>query len=74
MTYIRRLVKFIIWNWPFGYVCQFPYGAGSVGLTKNLWVVSFDDVSSDALPLNYVRQELVDKFEQELAKKWWNKP
>ena len=66
---IRKLRRkfFDIWmKVPYGYLLRFKGDGGTITVTKNLYVIVSDGSSSDALPLNFCSQELVDVVEQKL--------
>lgn len=53
---------------PFGSICSFEYGKQKISVTKNLWVIVSDGKSSDALPINFVSQQLVSAIEAEMTR------
>lgn len=62
---IRKLIKnarsTVMGVWlgiPFGNICSFKNGTNTITLKKNLWVIISDGRSSDALPINFVSQEM----------------
>lgn len=71
-------VRWFIAHWPFGYLCDFEWDTqGRIRVTKQLWVIVGDkkkDGSTDALPLVYCSQALVDRVAEELGKKWYAPP
>lgn len=47
---------------PFGNICSLKNGANTITLKKNLWVIVSDGKSSDAMPINFVSQEMQMKI------------
>lgn len=69
---IKAFARFFIMAWPFGVLCKIDNGHGETyTVTKSLWVIVSDGSSSDALPLNFCSQELVDRVVAELSSRWW---
>lgn len=74
MTIIRRIRRW--WDWleinrhkPL-HVFEEKGKPGKIVISKDLWVTITDGNSSDALPLNFCSQELVDKLEEVLRKRY----
>jgi hypothetical protein len=69
---IKAIVVFFIRIWPWGYLCDFHWGAqGRIRLTKYLFVIVSNGDNSDTLPINLVSQELVDRIVEEMNNKWY---
>ena len=68
---IKRLIWLAVQMWPYGNLCRFKYGELEVTLNKQLWIITSDGISTDALPLSFVSQQLVDRVQDELLGKWY---
>lgn len=72
---IKKIVWWFVQTWPFGSLCILQNDDGStITLLKNYYVVVSDGNSSDALPITFISQKLVDRFEIEIRKKWYFVP
>lgn len=71
-NFIKAIAVFFIRIWPWGYLCDFQWGhQGRIQLTKNCWVIVSHGNSQDALPINFVSQELGDRIVEEMNNKWY---
>jgi hypothetical protein len=57
---------------PFGTICKFQYGALTVTVKKNFWLIMDDGHSKDALPITFVSQELVTAVSAEMLRKGYS--
>jgi hypothetical protein len=72
---IKSTAAFLFWSWPFGNIYKAPDGeGGTLRVTKSLWVITSDGKSTDALPLTFCSQALVDRVEESLKRRWWYMP
>lgn len=72
---IKAPARWIVRTWPYGYLCDFHWeGQGRIRLTKGLWVIVGGETkndSTDALPITFVSEKLVDRIAKELNGKWY---
>ena len=52
-----------------GNLCRFQQGKSTITVTKSGWVVVSDGASSDAMPVSFVRPELIAAINGELSKR-----
>lgn len=74
--FIRTIVRNIVYRWPYGHLYQHvSHGQNGETLTttvrKNLWVITSDGASQDAVPINLCAQQFVDNVVLHLSRRWY---